>query len=168
MLTQSGTYTLSLDGNGARPACSTSWSRTRCSTSSPLAFNTPVTATIANPGDEYDYTFSGSPGQQIYYDAATVQVASQQVQLFDPFGNRLFSSNWSNDQGPLTLTQSGTYTLILYGNGPATGTFDFRVLNAAGQPAVTLGATTSGTLSPGISARDLPGQRHRRPAAAVP
>jgi YD repeat-containing protein len=150
VLTQTGAYTLLLFGNGATTGTFNFVVSNPVRTTATLTFNTPVTGTI-NPGDQAAYTFSGAPGQQIDYDATTPSMGGQQVQLFDPFGNAVFNSNWSNDQGPLTLTQTGTYTLLLSGNGAATGTYGFQVLNAADQAALTLGTTTSGTLNPGTS-----------------
>ncbi len=151
VLTQSGTYTLDLYGNGATTGTFDFAVSNPVESVSPLAFNTPVTATIANPGDEYEYTFSGTPGEQLYFNPSSTYAGGQQAQLFDPFGNLVVNSNWSDNQGPLTLTRTGTYNLILFGYGATTGTFDFQVLNAANQPAVTLAATTSGTLNPGTS-----------------
>ena len=151
VLTQSGTYTFLLFGNSNTTGTYNFVVTNPTLTTTALAFNTPTTGSI-NPGDQAAYTFTGAPGQQIYYDAFTPGIVYQQVQLYDPFGNTVYNTNWSNDEGPVTLTQSGTYTLLFYGNGNAAGTYAFQVLNAASQPAVALGAPTMGTLNPGTSA----------------
>ena len=50
---------------------------------SSLTLGQEVTGTIANPGDEATYTFTGSPGQEIYYDGLA-SASGIQATLTDP------------------------------------------------------------------------------------
>src|SRR5262249_19005756 len=118
VLTQPGTYRLVLSGAGSAGGLTGTDSFTvinPVAPTTPLPLNTPVTGSLANPWDQAVYTFTGAPGQRITYDASTSFVNGQQVELFDPSGNTVFNDNWSFDQGPITLTQSGTYRLLLSG-----------------------------------------------------
>jgi YD repeat-containing protein len=152
ILSQSGTYRLLLSGDNGTTGSYSFSVLNPVSPTTPLTLNTPVTGSLANPWDQAVYTFTGAPGQRITYDASTSPVNAQQVQLFDPFGNTVFNNNWSTDEGPITLTQSGTYRLLFSGAGGTTGSYSFRVLDAASQPVPTLGATVNGTLNPGLDA----------------
>ena len=75
-----------------------------------------VTGTIINPGDQFSYTFTGSVGQQIYFDSRDATTGIDAL-LTSPYGNTVFNTDFSSgDEGPFTLTQAGTYTLTVYGN----------------------------------------------------
>ena len=113
---------------------------------------TPTSGTLANPGDQAVYTFAGTQGERIFFNSLVADVGGSDVQLFDPYGNQVFSVNWGNDQGPLDLEYSGTYRLVFSLSGSATGSYGFRVLDAATQPVLTLGSTQNGTLNPGVNA----------------
>src|SRR5271157_5313779 len=108
----------------------------------PLALNSEVTGSLANPGDEATYTFTGSIGQQIQFNGlepGTYQVAT----LYDPEGNSVFSSYLGqNNAGPYTLTTPGTYSLVLTTNGGSyTGNFDFRLLDLQSETKLQVNTT---------------------------
>ena len=78
-----------------------------------LTLGQEVTGTIANPGDQATYTFTGSPGQRIYFDSLA-RHARPTGRPHRPVGNKVFTGTLSSgDQGPFTLTRSGTYTLTI-------------------------------------------------------
>ncbi len=69
-LPTTGTYVLAVAGQNASQ-CSVSYSFEvfdNVNPTSALTLGTTVTGTIANPGDEATYTFTGSAGQRIYFD----------------------------------------------------------------------------------------------------
>jgi hypothetical protein len=150
VLSQSGTYRLLLSGDNGTTGSYNFSVLNPVSSTTPLSLNTPVTGSLANPWDQAVYTFTGEPGQRITYDAATT--GGQRVELFDALGNTVLDNNWSTDQGPITLTQSGTYRLLFSGDNGMTGSYSFRVLDAAAQPVATLGTPVNGTLNPGLDA----------------
>jgi len=122
------------------------------STTTPLVYGTTYSGTIAQPGDEARYTFSGTPGQRIVYDALDIDGDSLQVYLLDDVGNNVFINQGAeSDAGPYTLNSPGQYTLVLRGYGPSLGTFRFRLLELGTAPSqtLTLGTTVEGVLNPG-------------------
>ncbi|MEC4811704.1 MAG: putative Ig domain-containing protein [Scytonema sp. PMC 1069.18] len=100
-----------------------------------------VSSTISKRGENDTYTFNGVSGQQIYFDALNANDPNFTVRLYTPSGLELYSGPVQNDLGPdtiiiyndvfpgFTLTETGTYRLVVDGNGEATGDYNFRVLN---------------------------------------
>ena len=122
---------------------------------SSLTLGHEVTGTLTNPGDEHNYTFTGSIGQQVYFDPRD-QTSGFYAYLANPSGSEVFSAYFpSGDYGPYTLTQAGTYTLTIYGSGTNTGAYDFSLddLSAATPIALTAGSgtTVTGTLATGLT-----------------
>ena len=163
-----GNYVLAVVGqNPANASVSYSFEAYQAvTTTNTLTLGTEVTGTIVNPGDQATYTFTGSPGQQVYFDNlgfATYLTAN----LTGPSGYSVFSTYYDYDgigdadQGPYTLTQSGTYTLTVQGNyyssipnyglPGATGSYDFRLSDTATAPTIATNTVVSGTLSTGIT-----------------
>ncbi|MEL7227686.1 MAG: putative Ig domain-containing protein, partial [Cyanobacteria bacterium J06576_12] len=91
-------------------------------------FNTPFTGTVA-PQSEESFTFEAPAGVQIFFDGlASIAFNDVRARLVDPDGNTLFSSaRLSQDNGPRSLTKSGTYSLIVSG-GNSGGDFSFQLL----------------------------------------
>ncbi len=108
-----------------------------------LTLGKEVTGTIANLGDEHTYTFKGNVGQTLYFDGLTSDPGVY-AYLYDPFGNQLFTgepyyNGISQDEGPLTLPFTGTYTLTVYGGGyygsyGYTGSYDFVLSDTSTAP----------------------------------
>ena len=136
---------------------------------SAMTLGTEVNGTIANPGDSHTYTFTGTAGQRLYYDALASCSTYSFAELTDPYGNAFFNTSASSNEGPYTLTYSGTYTLTIYsyGNQRATGAYAFTLDDAstATNIALTPGSGTTETRHAGHRPLDqpLPVQRHRRP-----
>ena len=121
---------------------------------SPMSLGVPVTGTIANPGDEANYTFTGAAGQTLYFSGLdSTQIAY--AQLLDPTGQDIFSSPTDQSAGHFTLTDDGTYTLAITGTGSATGAFNFELEDDSLAPSLALEADTgtlqSGAISTGLS-----------------
>jgi hypothetical protein len=77
--------------------------------------------------------------------------------LIDPFSNVLFSNNFSTNIGTVTLTQPGTYTILIEGRfnaGSGTAAYTFTVVPQGNQPQVpfsgsplTIGSVINGAIS---------------------
>src|SRR5262249_33497198 len=93
--------------------------------------------------ERHVYTFTGNPGQQLYFDALSGSAA-----LYSPSGQTLFGSV-SFDTGLITLTESGTYRLVV--DGDATGSYSFNLLDLADQPVINAGTEYTGSLDPDSS-----------------
>jgi hypothetical protein len=91
------------------------------------------------------YTFSAQAGQTIYFDA---QSDSNNLlwRLTDDTGSTVFNSylGIQNDPGFYTLEKGGSYTIIVYGNTPDTGTYQFQLWDAPIQNfEITIGEVVS-------------------------
>jgi hypothetical protein len=113
-----------------------------------LTLNTVVNTSVVHPGDQFYYTFSGTAGQRLYYDSRqTNNNTSITATLIAPAGSYVFSGNSGSDAGPFTLSQSGTYTLLLDGSGDSTGNVSFNLFDLASAAPVTVGNTISDSLA---------------------
>jgi hypothetical protein len=94
-----------------------------------------VNGAIANPGEQGRFTFRGTPGQRLYYDALEGDFDSIGVHLVSPSGLTVqINGNSASDIGPFTLIEDGLYTLVIDGNGATTGNYAFRLLEVSKQP----------------------------------
>ncbi|MGE3164653.1 MAG: putative Ig domain-containing protein [Planctomycetota bacterium] len=113
-----------------------------------FAIDATVTGQITAPGQRFDYSFVGAPGQRIYLDViATSNAAGLNWILSDSLGRELLPRTGSlADVGPFTLVGGG-YGLTILGEGAAVGTYEFRVANVVDDAvSVAIGDTVSGTL----------------------
>ncbi len=107
-------------------------------TSTPLSYNSTVSGSINEPGEIDEYTFVGAVGQRILLDTLSTDYTSRYWQLVTPSGGLLSQAQAYGDGGPWTLTEAGTYRLRIRDYSDATGSYKFRLLNAADQPALML------------------------------
>ncbi len=160
MLPSNGTYSLVVDNTTSYSTGNYSFEAFENVNPTVSGTTLPVTAsgTIANPGDEATYTFTGSAGQRIFVNGFAASISGLDAMLTDPYGNTIFNSSASSNGGPYTLTVPGTYTLTVYSSGTtrATGSYDVVVEDVATAAPITLtagsGATVSGTLATGLTA----------------
>lgn len=152
-LTQSGPHLVILYGTSASPVIYSFQAVGFSVTSTPLSLGGSVAGTIAKPGDQQAYTFEGSPGQRVLYDALDSDFIQINARLLNPSGLVLREWNSDNDVEPMTLNESGTYSLVLDGIGAVTGPFQFRVSDVASLPTLALDTVITDTLVPGLSAR---------------
>jgi hypothetical protein len=141
----SGNYVLlftagAFDATYSNQVGSVSW------TTNTLTLGTPVTNNIVHPGDQIVYTFSGTAGQRLFYDALTPVYFSMNVALVSPTGVAVWSGNANSDFGPIDLSVSGTYSLVFNGGGDTTGGINFQLLDVGVQPALPLNTDITGTL----------------------
>ncbi|EHJ10225.1 hypothetical protein CWATWH0003_5022t6, partial [Crocosphaera watsonii WH 0003] len=114
-----------------------------------LTIGETVEGSIENTGDRIIYTFDGTLGQKLIYDGISGRFGLD-VELISPAGQNLFSfsRNVNSDRDPLTLKETGTYQLIVDGNGSTTGEFSFRVLDANIATTIDFNTTVEGTVEP--------------------
>ena len=149
-LTSAGTYTLILDGANTSGTVDYSFQLLDATpTTAELTLNTVVEGAIAQPGEQDIFTFEGTAGQRIYFDGLASS-SNVLAALFSPTGSRAFNLFSGSDSDPLTLTETGTYQLVLDTSSDTTDTYRFRVGDLSTAPVLELGTTISGTLEPGI------------------
>jgi RHS repeat-associated protein len=148
VLTQSGTYTLVIAGN---TTASADYRFRLLDVSAPPAFaiGDTVTGNVGASGREVSfYTFEGTAGQQIFYDALDADFDGVFVSIRDPFNNEVRGANADVDSGVLPLTVTGTYAAYVYGSTP-NADFAFVLRDLAAATPLTLGAEVTGQTSPG-------------------
>src|SRR6266567_3589254 len=150
-----GTYVLTI-GNYTDPSATNFSFRvvTPNTTTSALTLGATVTGSLNEPGEEDRFTFTGTAGQRLYYDALDYDFDAINVQLISPSGAIPFvNGNSDSDVGPFTLTETGTYTLLQKASGDYTNDYSFRLLDLAAAPAITYGVAVANTLNPQTSAQ---------------
>src|SRR5262249_52018090 len=122
----------------------------------PIHIDEVVSGTIAVPGAEHDYTFTGAVGQRLFFDVQqnTGSPARLGFTLLRPDGSVLFPES-SQDRDVFTLAAAGTFTVVASGfvSGftplGTTGTYQFRLWEVP-QPTTTpfhVGDVVSGTIA---------------------
>ena len=154
----SGEYWLILQGNGAE-----SWTdgnndyKLRIVTpqfnKAPMTFGTTITGTISEKGEQDTYTFTGTAGQQLFYDGLGGDYF--RLNFYDPTGRLLWEHGSRNDRGTndgLVLTVGGTYKLVVdggrdqyYDGYGVTGNYKFRLLDKADATVINLDTDITGT-----------------------
>ncbi|HLH56555.1 MAG TPA: cadherin repeat domain-containing protein [Verrucomicrobiae bacterium] len=147
ILPQAGTYVVALQ-NAANTVGYTNQVNTFSYVTNALTLSSEVTTAVVHPGDVLFYTFNGVPGQRILFNSRLTNSLSFNFAIYSPFGaTALSGSAFYNTSTPLTLTQNGTYTLVLSAAGHTTGALSFNLLDLANAPAITFGTTVSDALA---------------------
>jgi membrane-associated phospholipid phosphatase/methionine-rich copper-binding protein CopC len=152
-LTNDGTYFFVLNGSNASGNVDYSFTVTNPpTTTAALTLGTAVTSTISQPGEMKEYTFTGAAGQRLYYDGLINNTTSTiYAQLISPSGQSVFyNGDADSDRAPFTLTEAGTYKLVIDGSGASTGDYSFKLIDAGIATAIALGDTVTSTLTPGL------------------
>ncbi len=154
ILTADGTYILQIDGSSSTTINYSFNLITPTTTTTALSFNTATSGTISELGERDIFTFTGSVGQRLYYDALTAGTPGFPVRLIDPTGDLVFLNQqaYVDSNTPFTLTEAGTYQLVLESTSNFsldTGGYSFQLLDLAAATALSFDTVTSGTLSPG-------------------
>ena len=150
-LLQAGTYLVVVWGNNPTPAQYSVQVGSFNIGTNALTFGLPVSGTLAKPGEQAAYTFTGEPGQHLLYDALDTDAVTINMRLISPAGVVILERNSRSDVEPFTLAESGAYTLVIDGIGSAVGNYTFRVLNLAAQPTLDLDTVLTRNIDPGSS-----------------
>ncbi|MEC4895478.1 MAG: putative Ig domain-containing protein, partial [Oscillatoria sp. PMC 1051.18] len=113
-------------------------------TTSSLNPNALVSAEITTLGEQHNYTFTGSVGQQLYFNAVAGDNNLTAI-LRNPSGNIVWSGTTADDSIPIILTSDGSYELNIDGKNDATGSYDFKLLTAAAP--LSFSSPTNGSIS---------------------
>ncbi|MBE9012179.1 hypothetical protein IQ250_18425 [Pseudanabaenaceae cyanobacterium LEGE 13415] len=105
--------------------------------SAPLDLNTMLTAPqsgrIAEVGERDFYTFSGTVGQQLYLDTLTQQSSyGVEITIISPSGKVVYGSReiaTEDTKNLFTLSEAGTYTVMIDGRYETTGNYSFRLID---------------------------------------
>jgi large repetitive protein len=125
--------------------------------SAPMNLGTTISGSISEKGEQDYYTFTGTAGQQLFYDAMGGNYYNY-VKIYDPSGRQIFNTNSPYDQGPdngLTLSMNGTYRVVVDGEGETTGDYKFRFLDRAAATKIELDTDITGTFDNGGQGSDI-------------
>jgi hypothetical protein len=151
-----GTYWLAVGNSGLTNEASFSFRIiTPPTTNLALTLGTTVSGQLNEAGEEDRYTFAGTAGQRLYYDGMRFDELYPSVFLLNPSGGIVhINTAAAYDAGPFTLTESGSYTLVLKATTEVTGSYGFRLIDVSQSPAMPVGFDTpvSGTNLPASSA----------------
>jgi len=92
----------------------------------PIEFGAFVNGELKIPGQTAVYTFEGTAGQTIFFDVQTTSEGTY-FNLIAPDGRTEVFSVYNNDQGPLALEATGTYTLVVDPDSANRPTYEFTI-----------------------------------------
>jgi RHS repeat-associated protein len=101
------------------------------------------------PGQLDGFSFSAPAGQLIFFDGQLDENFSLQAAIQAPSGNVVVAAPLSGDVGPITLPESGQYSVTVSGiNASSSGQYRFRVagLGAAAPASIVSGQLVGGNL----------------------
>jgi RHS repeat-associated protein len=144
-LSQAGQYTLQVSAGASTGTYSFQLSNAIVNPPVAISIGQPVSGATTHVGETNQYSFSGTAGQTIYFYPTS---GSDFFTLTDPNGTVLFRSV-GQGEGPLVLSQTGTYTLAVKGQQNTTGSYAFEFFNVTPPVPVplTFGATVNGTIA---------------------
>ncbi|NCR35368.1 MAG: type I secretion C-terminal target domain-containing protein, partial [Microcystis aeruginosa S11-01] len=111
-----------------------------------MVLNTNVSGSLSEKGEYDTYTFTGTAGQQLFYDALGGDYLK--LRFFDPTGREIFNVDSRYDRAPhdgLTLALNGTYRVVIDGERDGIGNYKFRLLDKANATVVNLDTDITGT-----------------------
>ena len=160
-----GDYTLTVSASGSNTGAY-SFRLLDLSQATPLTPGTPVSGTFSPANGTTAYRFTASAGDSDYF-ARLSGSSSDYWRLIDPYGHLLFGTDLSTDGGRLTLTATGTYTVLaeagVADTTAASYSFNVAPVTDPTQPLV-VGATISASLGGAVGA----GPVHLHPGGSLP
>jgi hypothetical protein len=154
-LNRNGEYLLYLEGQRDNGAASASFSFTPSlagTSTQAMTLDSTVSGSLANPGDTARYTFTLDGTKRLWWDGLSPR-SDISVSILDADGVPVVGSRnirdyaWWWQQGTMTLS-AGSYTLVIDGDGAATGSYAFALRDLSAAQAITPGTTVSGQLTP--------------------
>ena len=117
----------------------------------PLTLGATVEGAISEKGEQDTYTFTGTAGQQLFFDSLGSNFFY--ASLYDPTGRLLWQHDSRYDRGTndgLVFAVDGTYKLVIDGGRDqdgygVTGNYKFRLLDKADATVINLDTDITGT-----------------------
>ncbi len=129
-LSESGLYTLRVDGNGDQIlAYRFQVVEVPPPSVAAIEIGQVIDGAIGVQGEVDNYTFTAQAGQMLFFDRQEGGRLSINWELTAPSGAQVFwQRNW-DDNGPIELSESGLYTLRVDGNGDQTLAYRFQIFD---------------------------------------
>ncbi len=147
VLTSSGTYTLTLSNpsGSTNPYDFNMLSLPDAATSLALGATQTVGGTLTPGTTSLVYSFLGAAGERIFLNNEQNPGDPVYYRLIGPDNGQVFDIGSYSNSGPVSLTESGTYYLLVDGESSSPINYQFRLTDTAYSP-LALGTTVSGTL----------------------
>ncbi|SFJ58302.1 M10 family metallopeptidase C-terminal domain-containing protein [Planctomicrobium piriforme] len=149
-----GTYTLVVQGMVGYTGTTKAGFRVRtvADDAAVLNLNAAVTGSIATPGQQDVYRFTLNEASRLWFDSRTYR-DNLRWQLAGPTGLVIETRDFAWDDVDLKYLAAGDYTLTVFGDADATGSYAFSVLNLADAASIALDTNVSVTLTPASQAK---------------
>ena len=154
LLPSDGTYFLAVTGpNSETPVNYNFELVTPTSTVTAIDLGVTYPGQITERGEQDVYAFVATAGQQIYFDGLSAD-SNISYKLFSPTGASLnpgltVGLPAGENSGPYTLTETGTYRLVIDGEGTAIGDYSFQIRDLGTIPTLSLNTPISNSFDPG-------------------
>ncbi|HZR18708.1 MAG TPA: CARDB domain-containing protein [Verrucomicrobiae bacterium] len=152
-----GSYVLGIAGNNFVVTGDYQFRLLDFATATAFTPGTAVTNTLAPADSTVFYKFTGTAGQQFYFDGQGASGFTYQpyCRLYAPLGNVIMTQSVNSDFDTFTLPQTGTYTLTVEGriyDTHASGSYGFNLVPITYPTnSLTVGTTISNTIAtPGV------------------
>ena len=143
-LGSTGTFTLEVQGGGPGALTVSVIPVPANEGATSLGALTPLT--LATPGEVAVRTFSASAGERVGLDVSGNTIGTIGVSVLEPNGTVVLGgtlSGASRSFDPVTLPSTGTYSILIDPQGPATGAVNVLISSVPGNPGeVTIGQPT--------------------------
>jgi hypothetical protein len=164
-LTQSGTYSIFVDGQGATGSIDIKLNDATPVVGTISIDGAPVDPSMSSPSQNFEYTFSGTTGQAIGLSVTNFTSyadCSPAISIFDPNGNYVDQQNlnpsfWPDGTASLgngndVLASDGTYSIFLDNTGCSSGSAEITLFTSTtltgtitfNGPTVTVASTLPG------------------------
>jgi large repetitive protein len=110
-----------------------------------------VLGRIGSPGENDEFTFSGSVGQRIYFDPIQYSDVNKLVfNIYDPKNVLITRASFNyNDSRLITLVENGNYKIVVDGVGDGVANYGFRIIDPSLVPIAEFDTVVKGKLSTG-------------------
>jgi RHS repeat-associated protein len=144
-LPSAGQYLLALQGKDGSSADYQFRVVTPVQTTTSISLGSTISGSISEAGEQDIYTFSGTAGRRLFFDSITI--GQESIKLLSPSGLEIFNPFDSKYKELFTLTESGTYRIIVDAPGETTTPqYSFRVLEADFVSSLTSGSRQNVTV----------------------
>ncbi|NJO96443.1 MAG: hypothetical protein HC764_10810 [Pleurocapsa sp. CRU_1_2] len=152
VLAKSDTYYLSIAGNSNNPVDYKFELITPDIVTEAIEWNTEISRTITEKGEQDIFTFEGAKEQRLFIDSLTNNSTNLRFTLISPSGIQLYSNvqlNGDSSRRPITLAEAGTYQITVDGLDETTEDYNFRLLDVDEAISISPETNIAGTIEPG-------------------
>ena len=114
----------------------------------PLNLDEEISGSISVAGEQDTYTFNGSIGQRLFFDAIE-GISSVTAKLYSPTNKLIFDGRTDLDSSLFTLTENGSYRLVIDGSNTTVNDYSFNLKDLAAAESLDVATNVSDSLDNG-------------------